>query len=443
MKLMKMLKPELVKEKKSLVYEIKDRIKTKYSYQYTIIAGTTKHKAISKWLYNINPDFIKDYLMDRTINGVAIKMKGGEYAYNPIEITHSFTMKISKYGWIHFSPVEKSKDNDDDCYDRIRIRFFGEDAYINYRKWIIFYKRFNKLNIKTRIKFYTEGGVTTKRKTATTTYVDPRDIDTVYTPNDIHKEICGMYLQWAKNKNFYSKLGVSNKLGILLRGPVGSGKSTIGRLLASQKTKDGYRGILIAPNMTRVKESLLELTSNINEANIKIVLLEDIDTVLNRPIQEMNQEEAENARNLLQILDGINSPKNTVFVATTNFYDKVIKNVPNLIRPGRFDINEEIGYINKETADKMISGINKTVKEFNNFIIEPDFIYLEHSKLYPELSDEYSPAAIQTIIINEMNRRVLLKGKNKSVKESTPDKVLDFPFLVKQQLKHATEDNNQ
>ena len=123
----------------------------------------------------------------------------------------------------------------------------------------------------------------------------------------------------------------------------------------------------------------------------------------------MDPKEAENARNLLQILDSNESPDNTVFIATTNYYDKLIKNVPNLVRPCRFDIVEEIGYLNKETADKMINNFNNSIYEFNNFKINPNDIYEAHSKKYPKLKYEYSPAAIQSIMIELMNEKVFDK----------------------------------
>ena len=341
---------------------------------------------------------------DVSIDGVVIKTKNNGYEFNTIKADANFIMKISDNGYIAYTSITKRIENTDEYI--IKVIFFGKDAYINYKKYIIFNKKFKNKMFSSRIKFISDSG-NENTTNINSKWIDKRDLNTVYSNNNIHKKICDMYIRWANNREFYKKLCITNKLGILLKGPVGSGKSTIARLLASQE----FNAILISPNITRIKESLNKIISSytILSNTIKIILLEDIDTVLNKPIKDMDPKEAENARNLLQILDSNESPDNTVFIATTNYYDKLIKNVPNLVRPGRFDIVEEIGYLNKETADKMINNFNNSIYEFNNFKINPNDVYEVHSKKYPELKDEYSPAAIQSIMIELMNEKVFDK----------------------------------
>lgn len=402
--LLKNMEPNLTKEKEGIWNIIKYMIKSNLSYEILISDSIEKGASISKWLYNINPKFIRKYLHDVSIDGVVIKTKNNGYEFNTIKADANFIMKISDNGYIAYTSTTERIDNTDECI--IKVIFFGKDAYINYKKYIIFNKKFKNKMFSSRIKFISDSG-NENTTNINSKWIDKRDLNTVYSNNNIHKKICDMYIRWANNREFYKKLCITNKLGILLKGPVGSGKSTIARLLASQE----FNAILISPNITRVKESLNKILSShtILSNTIKIVLLEDIDTVLNKPIKDMDPKEAENARNLLQILDSNESPDNTVFIATTNYYDKLIKNVPNLVRPGRFDIVEEIGYLNKETADKMINNFNNSIYEFNNFKINPNDVYEAHSKKYPKLKYEYSPAAIQSIMIELMNEKVFDK----------------------------------
>ena len=402
--LLKNIEPNLTKEKEGIWNIVKYMIKSNLSYENKISDSVEKGASISKWLYNINPKFIRKYLHDASIDGVVIKTKNNGYEFNTIKADANFIMKISDNGYIAYTSTTERIDNTDECI--IKVIFFGKDAYINYKKYIIFNKKFKNKMFSSRIKFISDSG-NENTTNINSKWIDKRDLNTVYSNNNIHKKICDMYIRWANNREFYKKLCITNKLGILLKGPVGSGKSTIARLLASQE----FNAILISPNITRVKESLNKIISShtILSNTIKIVLLEDIDTVLNKPIKDMDPKEAENARNLLQILDSNESPDNTVFIATTNYYDKLIKNVPNLVRPGRFDIVEEIGYLNKETADKMINNFNNSIYEFNNFKINPNDVYETHSKKYPKLKDEYSPAAIQSIMIELMNDKVFEK----------------------------------
>ena len=402
--LLKNIEPNLTKEKEEIWNIVKYMIKSNLSYEILISDSIEKGASISKWLYNINPKFIRKYLHDVSIDGVVIKTKNNGYEFNTIKADANYIMKISDNGYIAYTSITKRIENTDECI--IKVIFFGKDAYINYKKYIIFNKKFKNKMFSSRIKFISDSG-NENTTNINSKWIDKRDLNTVYSNNNIHKKICDMYIRWANNKEFYKKLCITNKLGILLKGPVGSGKSTIARLLASQE----FNAILISPNITRVKESLNKIISSytILSNTIKIILLEDIDTVLNKPIKNMDPKEAENARNLLQILDSNESPDNTVFIATTNYYDKLIKNVPNLVRPGRFDIVEEIGYLNKETADKMINNFNNSIYEFNNFKINPNDVYEVHSKKYPKLKYEYSPAAIQSIMIELMNEKVFDK----------------------------------
>ena len=402
--LLKNIEPNLTKEKEGIWNIVKYMIKSNLSYENKISDSVEKGASISKWLYNINPKFIRKYLHDASIDGVVIKTKNNGYEFNTIKADANFIMKISDNGYIAYTSTTERIENTDEYI--IKVIFFGKDAYINYKKYIIFNKKFKNKMFSSRIKFISDSG-NENTTNINSKWIDKRDLNTVYSNNNIHKKICDMYIRWANNKEFYKKLCITNKLGILLKGPVGSGKSTIARLLASQE----FNAILISPNITRVKESLNKIISShtILSNTIKIILLEDIDTVLNKPIKDMDPKEAENARNLLQILDSNESPDNTVFIATTNYYDKLIKNVPNLVRPGRFDIVEEIGYLNKETADKMINNFNNSIYEFNNFKINPNDVYEVHSKKYPKLKYEYSPAAIQSIMIELMNEKVFDK----------------------------------
>lgn len=62
-----------------------------------------------------------------------------------------------------------------------------------------------------------------------------------------------------------------------------------------------------------------------------VIAIEDIDAVL----------ETENESNFLNLLDGVDSPENVVYVATTNYIDNLEPRIVN--RPSRFDRKLHIG----------------------------------------------------------------------------------------------------
>ena len=70
-----------------------------------------------------------------------------------------------------------------------------------------------------------------------------------------------------------------------------------------------------------------------------VVVLEDIDVLVSKRDNSVTSADKENFQALLQLLDGINSCKKTIFLATTNYIDRLD---PALIRDGRFDIKIEM-----------------------------------------------------------------------------------------------------
>ncbi|KAF9500112.1 hypothetical protein BDN71DRAFT_1427705 [Pleurotus eryngii] len=86
---------------------------------------------------------------------------------------------------------------------------------------------------------------------------------------------------------------------------------------------------------------------------------------------------------LLNVLDGVNSDSGKIFMATTNYVDRLDS---ALIRPSRIDMKIEYKLANKEQA----------VALFNRFFVTPDAIRESHDKhpheLPPlhELADEFA-----------------------------------------------------
>ena len=84
----------------------------------------------------------------------------------------------------------------------------------------------------------------------------------------------------------------------------------------------------------------------------------------------------------LQFFDGINSPNNVIFVATTNYLDRI---EPALIRKGRFDFVFPMNKINCELATEMIKDMCSH-KKVSDFIQEGEEI--NSSNLFAELLHE-------------------------------------------------------
>src|SRR5690606_10076274 len=132
------------------------------------------------------------------------------------------------------------------------------------------------------------------------------------------------------------------KTGILLYGEPGTGKTSIAKAIASQ-----LNAVLLSLDMNLISDTNIETIMRDGMLYKKlVVLLEDIDCIMgHREDGTMTEKEKAALNKTLQLLDGVNSYSNTVFVATTNHIEQLDE---ALTRDGRFDIKMEIPPLNKE-----------------------------------------------------------------------------------------------
>jgi predicted AAA+ superfamily ATPase len=173
----------------------------------------------------------------------------------------------------------------------------------------------------------------------------------------------------------YKKYNFIHKRGILMYGEPGCGKSGIIQLISQQIIKND--GIVIN---IKDEEDVERFTSFIGtfrkiEPNRPlIVLLEDIDSLA-------GEGRSQTAR-LLNILDGVKQIEGVVYIATTNYPEKLQERITN--RPSRFDRrykvelpNEEIrrAYINHKLSDDDLKNVDVDL-----WVTKTDGMSLSHLK---------------------------------------------------------------
>lgn len=127
---------------------------------------------------------------------------------------------------------------------------------------------------------------------------------------------------WDAKAKFADK-GQLFKRGVMLWGPPGSGKTCTLMLLTKDIINRG--GIVILPQSPETTTRALEYVRLIEPQRPLICVLEDVD--------EMIDQHGEHA--LLALLDGETQIDNVVFVATTNYPERLDPRIVN--RPSRFD----------------------------------------------------------------------------------------------------------
>lgn len=177
---------------------------------------------------------------------------------------------------------------------------------------------------------------------------------------------------WISQKAIYDKHQIVYKTGILLYGEPGTGKSTFCRAIASYLNYNIH--VIDIQEFIDKPEELKERVTRIT--NNSVVLFEDIDCIIaDRENENISDKSKFIIGTVLNILDGINSPNNVLFLATTNHIDKIDNAI---LRNGRFDLTVEISNIDRETAEEMCNAFEvKLDLDKYTYPINPSFLQNE------------------------------------------------------------------
>lgn len=135
--------------------------------------------------------------------------------------------------------------------------------------------------------------------------------------------------------------GVSLKRALLLEGPYGTGKTSIGQMTAQVATRNGWTFISAKPGRDKVEDVLR--TARLYQP--AVVFIEDIDI-------ESSNGEADNVTKLLEAFDGITSKGGELqVVMTTNHLDRIHK---GMLRPGRLDAVVHIGALDRNGVERLV-----------------------------------------------------------------------------------------
>jgi len=226
----------------------------------------------------------------------------------------------------------------------------------------------------------------------------PRSMDTIFLRKGVKERLLDTLRVFLERENWYVNNGIPYQLGIMLYGPAGTGKSSIIKAIANHIRYSLH--ILQSGSLSDIENAMFSLSEK------AMISIEDIDTEaatkVRKPIQQVQESglvpqdipldpedevlsfSFSNLSDILNSIDGVHSIHGRILVTTTNHIEKLD---PALLRPGRIDLQLEIGYADEYVLKQFFD------KFYPDFIIPENFIMKSH----------ISSAIIQNLILENMN----------------------------------------
>lgn len=159
--------------------------------------------------------------------------------------------------------------------------------------------------------------------------------------------------KFIANKDLYTKYNIPYRLGILLYGEPGTGKSALIKAFARK-----YHRKLIYLTRDNLSDTC-DFDAKSYEIPQSFIVIEEIDTLLEERKDAKNNLGKETITRHIDSLDG-----GAIIFATTNYRDKIMSVESSIIRPGRFSIHAELKYFDREHAEKMVDTFGIEDKSF-------------------------------------------------------------------------------
>lgn len=233
-----------------------------------------------------------------------------------------------------------------------------------------------------------------------------KTMDDVIIPEDIRNKITTALDSFVSKREWYKEHHIPYHFGILLHSEPGSGKSSLAQAITRYLRADMY--VLSGDDLFNLPDMI---NSNLphkpmtDEETFQVILVEDCDCGFKKSDDKEESTMTDwNGRgskrkvglaSVLNCLDGLNAPTNTVYIFTTNHIEELD---PALIRPGRFDLSIEVPFLNRETLADFFNRFYGESPDLSNISI-PDGLTIP--ELQVKVMEGYNPIDLLGYIKNK------------------------------------------
>lgn len=195
-----------------------------------------------------------------------------------------------------------------------------------------------------------------------------KGMNEVFTDTDV-KMLLTHIKKWTQASEFYQKVNIIHKTGILLYGHPGTGKTTLAKAIAKEIEADVYVVNMGDFNDSQIK-AIKDDIEDMSGSDYNVLIFEDIDCIFSNRDNLKTDSKQQAAQLLLQFLDGVFSIPNVISIATTNHIETLDD---ALIRDGRFDLKVEMNNISQDTAQRMCKYFGLSQETSNNLLQGENF----------------------------------------------------------------------
>lgn len=168
-----------------------------------------------------------------------------------------------------------------------------------------------------------------------------------------------------KEGNEFVVGGATFKAGVMLYGPQGTGKTSTIKIVCNRLVERGGT-VFYASGSPHIVSSFLTDFSKVEPNRKCIVILEDIDSLIS------NYGES----SYLEMLDSAKTIDNVLFIATTNYPDRLDPRIYN--RPGRFSHVIKVGLPGPKAREAYLKAVLKNHRDVEEIVQRTNGFSIDH-----------------------------------------------------------------